>query len=262
MRPLKVCLVLFITLLTQNLWSQSAEDPLAVQLANIASSFDATTEPIGPITVGQLAEETSDFLPVDVELGRCYSFLGVAESSGADLDLHLYGEGIELAADIEISGTSTIHWCNHVFERVSLEIRMYSGSGRYALQLFRETETGSSSDDILWAALNALAGRYAEGYLPAAAPVVGELALGQEQSYDVVLAGGRCYIGVGVGEQTVVDIDLFLESPAGALLDSDLRPDAEPVLRYCTPESAGGRFRVRVLMVRGYGRFGFRLFGD
>ena len=255
-------MVLCALSLPQTAWSQSADDPLAVRLANIATSFDATTEPIAPISTGQLAEETSDFLPIDVELGRCYSFLGVAEASDADLDLHLYGEGVEVAADIEISNVSAIHWCNHVFERVSLEIRMYSGSGRYALQLFRETEAGNTADDVLWAALNALAGRYAEGFIPAAAPVVGELALGQEESYDVLLAGGRCYVGIGVGEQTVVDIDLLLESSAGVLLDSDLRPDAEPVLRYCTPESTGGQFRVKVRMVRGYGRFGFRIFGD
>ena len=261
MRLLSLCLALFIILHPPALRSQT-DDPLAIRLANTVTSFSATVEPMGPIVVGELSEESSAFVPIDVERGQCYSFLGVAESSEADLDLHLYAEGIEVAADIEVSSTSTVHWCNLTFDRVSLEARMYSGHGRYALQLFREADGGTSSNDALWAALNSLAGRFAEGFIPAAAPIEGELALGQEESYNIVLAGGRCYVGIGAAETTVVDIDLLLENPAGALLDSDLEPHAEPVLRYCTPEGAGGQFKVRVRMVQGYGRFGFRLYGD
>jgi len=242
--------------------AQPISDPLALRLNGVVQTYNGLLEPAGPIAFGEAVDDTGHFVPVQVENGVCYTFVAVSEPADSDLDLHVYAEGVELAFDIGVDPSPVVHWCNHVFERVSLEIRMYRGAGRFAFQVFTSTDEQAVSGDVLWAELNALSAQFAEGFTPASAPILGELALAASVEHQVMLSGGHCYVAVATAEPTVHDIDLFLLNASGEQVDSDQEPDARPVLRYCVPADEGADFAVRVSMAAGYGRYGLRLFSD
>jgi hypothetical protein len=259
----------FLTnVLTALLWAGiavaqlAADDPLALRLSEVASSFTANAQPYGPIHSQQLAQSTSDYIDVQVRIGECYSFVGVGDGSLTDLDLHVYGDGIEVGGDTGIDNTPVVHWCNHLFERVSVELRPYSGWGRSLFQVFVHDAEAELPGHPLRAALNAVAGRYAGGYVAAAPSQLDELPTGGEAAFQLTLAGGRCFVIVAVGADTVTDLDLLLYDGAGALVDSDQATDAEPVVRPCIEAGSGGEYRLVSRMVAGFGEYGFRVFAD
>lgn len=237
-----------------------SEDPLAVQLTLAADANDAELTPTTSLRTARLDEGESHYEPIEVDVGACYSFYALAEDIDADLDLHLYGDTVRVAADVDTNREPDIHWCNPGLSRVSLELRMYSGSGRVVFQAFRAGEP--SQPDTLWAHLSAMAGRYAEGYVPAAPPEQAELATGGEARFNLMLAGDRCYVIVGTGVDTVTDLDFFLTDSAGVVVDSDQATHAEPVLRYCVDAGQGGAFELRIVMLSGFGQVGFRVLGN
>lgn len=242
--------------------AQPISDPLALRLNAVVQAYDGLLEPAGPIAFGEAADDAGHFVPIDVENGVCYTFVAVSEPADSDLDLHVYAEGVELAFDIGVDPSPVVHWCNHVFDRVSLELRMYHGAGRFAFQVFTSIDAQALGGDALWAELNASSAQFAQGFTPASAPILGELALAATVEHQVMLAGGHCYVAVASADPTVHDLDLFLLNASGDQVDSDQEPDARPVLRFCVPPDQGETFVVRVLMAAGYGRYGVRLFSD
>jgi hypothetical protein len=239
--------------------AQAIDDPLAIELTEQARVSVADGTPMGPVVVGQLPPGESRFLDVPVTRDQCYSILAVGEATATDIDLHLYGGGIEVAADTAVDNQPAVHWCNAIFDRVSLEIRMYAGSGRYALQIF---ETPSPHADPLSARLHALAGEIGEGYVPAAAPELGVLAEGGEVVLDLHLAGDRDYVVAAVGAEGVEGIELSLAGASGGPppeQQSDSLSDGVELLRIHSPPD-GGVFPLRLVVQRGRGEFGVRVF--
>jgi len=236
------------------------DDPLAVRLAEIAAPQTQEADALGPIQASFLnADRPSRFVEVPVEPSACYSFFAVSDGSDDDLDLHLYADSVQVAEDVGTDSMPRLHWCNAEFQAVSLELRFYRGAGRYAFQIFRSRASGAESP--LDQAVNGLAARFADGYRPAADAQHGTLATGGSEDFEIMLAAGRCYAIAAAGAETVTDLDLELRSSDGELVDMDRAPHAEPVLRHCTPITSGV-FSLRVLMVEGFGDFGFRVFSD
>jgi hypothetical protein len=242
----------------------AAADPLLLRLSDLVSPFSADADAPQPIQTGLLSNPgESRFFDVTVEPGACYTLAAVGEDSLDDLDLHLYGEGVELASDTKVDNTPVVQWCNLAqLARVSAELRAYSGSGRFAFEVLHHSGQPAGFEGTLWAALEAAVAQYASGLRPAAPPWQDVLPEAGEDSLDTDLLAGHTYVVVGAGAPTVTDLDLVLLDPSGAEVDADLRPDATPVLRYAVPAGGSGTYRIRVIATAGFGPVGLRILSD
>ncbi|MBN1945888.1 MAG: hypothetical protein JW797_09435 [Bradymonadales bacterium] len=242
--------------------AQTAQDPLAIHLSEVANRFAATTRPAGPIEFGLLAEGDSRFVEIPIGDPRCLSIVAVSEEPSSDLDLHLYAERVEVASHTGIDHFPVVHWCPAGSPSVSLEIRMVRGSGRYAMQVFTAADPPSDRDPDLPAALSALAAQVAQGTLPAADTLRGVMGQGQEHRFQLRLAPARCYVILATGSPTVVDLDLLLSDAGGTVLDADEADDATPVLRRCMEEEPAGPFTLIARMAAGYGEYAILVLGN
>ncbi len=97
--------------------------------------------------------------------------------------------------------------------------------------------------------------RYAPGFVPHGKPILANLAQGARSDHLLVLEAGRCYRVVGVGDEGVQDMDLFLYDPAGVQANQDSGQDRYPVLgkqiEVC-PLMAGA-YRLQIQMYQGGG---------
>jgi hypothetical protein len=97
--------------------------------------------------------------------------------------------------------------------------------------------------------------RYAPGFVTHGKPILAKLAQGARSDHLLVLEAGRCYRVVGVGDEGVQDMDLFLYDPAGVQANQDSGQDRYPVLgkqiEIC-PLMAGA-YRLQIQMYQGGG---------
>ena len=103
--------------------------------------------------------------------------------------------------------------------------------------------------------------QFAEGMEPGTQLFRGTLATGDNQDYQAVLQAGRCFKIIGVGTESVSDLDLFLFDPNGVQVQQDTATDAYPVLGLTTPicPEQAGAYRVQVRMYAGSGEFGVQV---
>lgn len=84
------------------------------------------------------------------------------------------------------------------------------------------------------------------GYAAAADAVIGSLAAGADQQFDLDLRRGVQYVVIGVCDRGCSDLDLVITNAAGAEVDADRELDDVPVLAV-SPEQ-NGTFRIKVEM--------------
>ncbi|MBN1770151.1 MAG: hypothetical protein JXB32_02725, partial [Deltaproteobacteria bacterium] len=104
----------------------------------------------------------------------------------------------------------------------------------------------------LTARLEQLAGEYAAGGTAVGSPRSGELGEGQEKRIGLQLEGGKCYVFIAVGEDSLSDLDLALES-GGERLGEDTQPDNFPIVRACSPVAV--RVEIVLAATRGAGSY-------
>jgi len=107
---------------------------------------------------------------------------------------------------------------------------------------------------------NAIAAMLAErnkGYYIKEAPGT-YLRQGHYRTYSRYLYRGNCYVFVGVGDNTVRDLDAVLYDRLFNVIASDTSSDATPVIHFCPRRS--GLYRIRTKMYRGHGYF-FQVIG-
>src|SRR5687768_16329712 len=85
-----------------------------------------------------------------------------------------------------------------------------------------------------------------EGYQPLGQTFTGDLNAGASQEHLLQLPAGAALLIVGVCDQDCTDLDLWLYSPTGQLLDSDIAVDAVPVVQLDSPTP--GMYKVKVDM--------------
>jgi hypothetical protein len=111
-------------------------------------------------------------------------------------------------------------------------------------------------------AIEALAKRYAGGYVPEGAVESGELAQGERRDFLSVLRYGHCYRILGAGGPGLTDLDLVLFTQAGVRVTQDPTQDPFPVLGLQSsicPENAGA-YRIQAHAFAGAGPFALRVY--
>jgi hypothetical protein len=122
----------------------------------------------------------------------------------------------------------------------------------------------ASPDDTpeLIARMSRLAFRHAPGWIAASQRFEGELSEGQSQEYQVVLTGAHCFRALGVGSDSLGDLDLLLFDPAGVQVQQDRGSDRYPVLGLAYPvcPPRPGAYRLQVDAKAGNGAFALQVF--
>jgi len=110
----------------------------------------------------------------------------------------------------------------------------------------------AAGTEALAARLEQLAAQYAPGGTAVGAPRSGTLAEGQEKRIGLQLDGGKCHVFIAVGDESLVDLDLAVES-GGERLGEDTQPDNFPVVRACAPVAV--RVELVLSATRGAGSY-------
>ena len=223
-------------------------------------------------------EDRGVAIPLDLEVGRCATFLALGGGTLRQLDLVLYdGEGAEIASDSVAGEGGLVHACPQAESGVThrpfyLVLDARAGAGAVLVgQFASELDEGEGFDGLFEGVLEphvpfrdveahlarSRGALRARGFTPLGSPVLERVTEGSVVRVPVELEGGRCYVAVGRGDG-VRDIDLFLFDGAGVEVHRDLASNAEPSIELCP--TASGRYTVELRAFEGAGAVGVAVF--
>lgn len=213
--------------------------------------------------------------PLDLEVGKCSTFIALGGGDVRDLELSLYdGEGEETASDTVEREGALLHVCPQGEPGVEhipfhLELRALEGAGAVMVAHFRsQPGEGDGFDGLFEGVLaprvpfadveehlaNSRTALRARGFEPIVPPLLEHVSEGSVVRQRVQLEEGRCYVIIGRSGEGLIDIDLFLFDAAGVEVARDLGADAEPSIEHCPPTSA--RHIVELRTFEGAGAVG------
>jgi len=224
-------------------------------------------------------EDRGVVVPLDLEVGRCATFLALGGGTIRELSLVLYdGEGAETATDSVAGEGGLVHACPQAEPGVThrpyyLVIDAGEGAGAVLVAQFgSKLDEGEGFDGLFEGVLEprvpfrdveahlarSRGALRARGFTPLGAPVLERVTEGAVVRVPLELEGGRCYVALGRGDGGVRDIDLFLFDGAGVEVDRDLAGDAEPSIELCPPADA--RYTLELRAFEGAGAVGVAVF--
>ncbi|MBI5501056.1 MAG: hypothetical protein HY907_12495 [Deltaproteobacteria bacterium] len=244
-------------------------DAAAVALATGATR---ASEPF----TGSLTVAGTQQYDVALQSGKCYAFVGIADSGNLDLELT---SGVSvIGRDNDLDTTPGVLYCATSAMTVRAKLTLLSASGNFAFGVYnapsvqsgtaapRVTSTGiavgGTETDYIANQIRLTHEAVAAALLPVSQVNRGTLQQAQESEFLVNLPAGRCYTIVTAGVPSVRDIDVTLTSPYGQVLATDSTDDASPVLVTNPCPQWSGDYRIKVLMQYGYGAFGFQVFSQ
>jgi hypothetical protein len=190
---------------------------------------------------------------------KCHIFGAVGGPDVADLDLFLYDrQGNEVAADEALAATAVVQVCPQQNETFRLDVAMRGGSGPYKVLRGSSPAVGAEAarglDTVSRTRLRTVVDRiHIPELTPLGAPQTAELRERGVRRYQNDLTEGACYLFVAVGAQSVIDIDLYVLDPDGAVVVRDDQPDAMPSVQFCATRS--GAYATDVKLIEGSGSF-------
>ncbi|MBI5487770.1 MAG: hypothetical protein HY905_10595 [Deltaproteobacteria bacterium] len=213
---------------------------------------------------------------VSLQSGKCYAFVGIADSGNLDLELT---SGVSvIGRDNDLDTTPGVLYCATSAMTVRAKLTLLSASGNFAFGVYnapsvqsststpRVTSTGiavgGTETDYIANQIRLSHEQVASALLPVSQVNRGTLQQAEESEFLVNLPAGRCYTIVTAGVPSVRDLDVTLTSPYGQVLATDSTDDASPVLVTNPCPQWSGDYRIKILMQYGYGAFGFQVFSQ
>lgn len=209
-------------------------------------------------------------MPLQLDPGRCYAAIARGGRGLRDVDLFLYDPaGAEVARDLEGDAEPSLEHCPEDKGRYLAEVRAYEGAGAVGFRLFsgpaeRPGEPpaaarsqapdggvgiGPRREDPV-ATVRAIAAQLTgRGY--ESSSIVRDVSItpGEVRSHDVLLGPG-CGVVVGAGRPGM-DLDLYLSTPGGEVLDRDTRVEPTARVMACPPSTG-----LQRVAIKAYGRDG------
>ncbi len=239
----------------------AAADGLSERLAALANRFAPGGTLVGSVRMGTLAEGQEKRFGMQLEAGRCYTFLAVGDDSMPDLDMALYADGRRLGDDTEPDNFPVVQACTPERARVEAVLTASRGGGAYMLALHEVPQGGEPAGAADGPARRVR--EIAQGRSPGAT-LDGEFTRGRLVEDEVSalsrrLSGGTCYTFAAAAGAGAEDLDLRILVGAQSV-GADLGPGTEPVVAdFCPARDVGAI--VHVSMARGNGEFAFGMFG-
>ena len=225
---------------------------------------------VGP-PQGVRRDSSEDYIrTLNLQQGTCYTFASLGGMGAQDTDIYiLNSEGDSMAQERENALDAVVEYCPPTTGTYRLRANMYSGSGPifvagWSRQVSQaQANPTPATEPVMGGAevsqgideQHALlhANMQARGYESYGETHRGELQQGQTREFDIQVEGGKCYAILGVGANSVRNLDLILHGPDGSAIDRDMADDARPIVRVCTQNS--GAYRMQVKMSEGSGAF-------
>jgi hypothetical protein len=259
------------------------DDLLGVCVASATDALAAVgATPLSPPRRDFLLEGQSRSIPFTLERGQCVGFLAVGHQRVHDIDLVLMSEdGVVLAQDANVDARPWVRFCGAAGLRLVVTALMYKGQGEIALLPFDDappqlpdlgrtvggcfaTSGGTRTPTVrigapppgprLSEAMSRTSERLAElGYRRMGNEQRGELQEGFRDARSVLLEGGHCYAVAAVGDERVMDLDLFIRTSSGLEVGRDDSRRSSAVVRLCPPRS--GELIAEVRMYGGSGDY-------
>lgn len=117
----------------------AAPDPLVSRLAEVASQVAPGSAAVSQVFRG--AGDTHDRVdfPVNLQSGRCYTFVAVGAPSVTDLDLYVFDPNrSRVASDRERNNFPHVSHCAGLPAPYTIRVQMYRGSGPFVMQVFSQ----------------------------------------------------------------------------------------------------------------------------
>lgn len=204
-------------------------------------------------------------IPVDLENGRCTTWIALAGGGLRDLRARLYdGDGRELAVDEARGEGALLHVCPPPLPAITsphyLELRASEGSGAIVLgafvsnigigEGFEELFDGVVSPPVPFLDVEEALADVRQAMRERGMDVEGEpefrrMAEGQGFRRAIRLESDRCYVVAALGGEGMEDLDLFLYDASGAEVARDLGPGSNARLEHCPQEVGSGTLEVR-----------------
>jgi hypothetical protein len=112
-------------------------DELGLRLVSAHRELGRGRPPVTDVVRGQLGTGQEQGLTVRLSGGLCYSVIAVSRNDGVELDLLLFDRrGDPVAQDLRPRGAAAVDVCPSDSSAYRIVVRMFRGSGSFALQLF------------------------------------------------------------------------------------------------------------------------------
>ncbi len=233
----------------------SASDQLRRALDVLAASGST---PVGSTFAGSLPRQGLTARPIALESGRCYVVLGFGEAGVEDLDLRVSDPtGRPITQDVALDAHPTLRFCAARTGLHRVDLRMFAGSGQWALgavalPLAASGSLPASVGGVTRArAAELVATALARGMRPSAEPIRGAPWGTFVQGFGMRVRRGRCYLVAAAGAESLPAIDLWLSGPDGALLASDTNERERAMVYHCPDRDAVVTANVRAHTGRG-----------
>lgn len=204
-------------------------------------------------------------IPVDLENGRCTTWIALAGGGLRDLRARLYdGDGRELAVDEARAEGALLHVCPPPDPAITsphyLEFRASEGSGAIVLGAFvsnlgagdgfEELFDGIVSPpvpfrDVEDALVDVRQAMRERGMDVEGEPEFRRMAEGQVFRRPLRLEAERCYVVAARGGEGTEDLDLYLYDARGAEVARDLGPGTDSRLEHCPTRAGTGTLELR-----------------
>jgi hypothetical protein len=225
----------------------------------------ASTRRGGPLRPRQVTRRSLS-LPGD----RCFALAAVGGPETEDLDLVLRRpDGTVIARDVSRQPSAVAKYCPPERGEYVAELRMYEGTGEWALDRFdlEEPPRAERPAGLSGPARIAFAEAHARtrARSMSVAPLVWGIAAPDRDLWvPVPLASGRCYAFAGIASQGLEegDLDLALVDDMGNLVSWDRTAESDPLIFHCPERTAvyrvigktfGARGRFLLLRAEGEG---------
>ncbi len=213
---------------------------------------------VGEVRSGSLEHQQTTQTTVTLSEGRCYVVQGAGGDHVDDLDLRILSPTrIPLAQDVGLDARPALRLCAPIAGEYTLDVRMFSGSGEWAVQTLEIPATvphrlGEDVVGVERARALEIAGEAARRSLePSADAVRGAAWMGPVVPFAVTLRAGRCYVFGAAGDERVAALDLWLADETGAVLAADTNERERAVVYHCARRDRSAVANVRAQAGRG-----------
>jgi hypothetical protein len=120
------------------------DGPLGARMREIWEQYGGGRGPANDLVTGAgNTGDEADF-QVDLQSGRCYTVIGVAEPSITDLDMFLFDpQGSQVAQDQATDNFPIVQACPQTSGSYRVQLKVYAGQGAYAFQVFGTDATST-----------------------------------------------------------------------------------------------------------------------
>ncbi len=216
-----------------------------------------TYVPRGEVQSGVLEGQRAAVRSIDLIAGHCYVVLGAGGPGVEDLDLVVGSPDRQpLGHDAAMDARPSVRVCARRNGPHPVEVRMYAGSGEWALGLAEITSTGVALGDDVTGVVRAraleIAGEAARRRMEPSAPPVRGAPWGLNTlAYPIQLRSGRCYMAGAAASETLAPVEMWLADATGAVLASDTGERERAAIYHCARRDERATVTVRTPGGRG-----------